>query len=77
MSRSLFKGPNIDSSINLKEKKIKILKKNLIILPEYLNKTVYVYNGKQFIKLIIKDNMIGYKFGEFVNTRSNFKYKKK
>ena len=78
MSRSLFKGPLIDSSSNTKtNKKIKLFNKNLIILPEHLNKTFSVYNGKKFITLNIKENMIGYKFGEFINTRSRYQYKKK
>jgi len=77
MSRSLFKGPVIGELFNLKnEKKIKILNKSFIILPEYLNKTVFIYNGKKQIKLTIQENMIGYKFGEFIHTRVRYKYKK-
>ena len=78
MSRSLFKGPTLGSFYNLKDNKnkIKIFNKSLIILPEYINKTVFVYNGKKFIKLIIQENMIGYKFGEFIHTRARYNYKK-
>jgi len=78
MSRSLFKGPLMSNSLNInKKKKIKLFNKNLIILPEHLNRTFKVYNGKTFIILTIKDSMIGYKFGEFIYTRSKYKYKKK
>lgn len=78
MSRSLFKGPLLNSSIELnKKKKIKIFNKNLIILPEYINNRFYIYNGKKFILLNITENMVGYKFGEFISTRAQYKYKKK
>ena len=78
MSRSLFKGPTFGLPFNLKENKnkIKIFNKSSVILPEYLNKVVFIYNGKKFIKLIIQENMIGYKFGEFIHTRARYKYKK-
>lgn len=78
MSRSLFKGPLISGLLNINTKqKIKLFNKNLLILPEYLNKTFEIYNGKKFIILNIKDNMVGYRFGEFINTRAKYKYKKK
>lgn len=78
MSRSLFKGPLINPFLKLEKKKqIKLFNKNLIILPEHLNHTFNVYNGKKFILLNIKETMIGYKFGEFINTRAKYQYKKK
>jgi small subunit ribosomal protein S19 len=78
MSRSIFKGPLINPFLKLeKNKKIKLFNKNLIILPEFLNHTFNVYSGKKFVLLDIKENMIGYKFGEFLSTRAKYKYKKK
>lgn len=77
MARSLFKGPLINSLVDLKQKKIKIIQKSLIISPDFINKDVFVYNGSKFIKLKVKEEMIGYKFGEFINTRARYKYKKK
>lgn len=78
MSRSIFKGPLINPFLNLeKNKKIKLFNKNLIILPEFLNHTFDVYSGKKFMLLNVKEDMIGYKFGEFIHTRSKYKYKKK
>lgn len=76
MSRSLLKGPFFKKKIIINNK-IKIFNKNLIILPEYVNKNIYIYNGKQFIKKQINDSMVGYKFGEFINTRKYNNYKKK
>jgi len=77
MSRSLYKGPIFGEPVDSKnKKKIYILNKNFTILPKYLSKTVFIYNGKKFIKLLIQENMIGYKFGEFIHTRAKYKYKK-
>ena len=36
---------------------------------EFLNRRVLIYNGLKFISIIIKENMIGHKFGEFVLTK--------
>ena len=74
MARSKIKGPF------LKKEQIQkniILNKNLIILPEYLNKRFNIYNGKMFINKQINESMIGYKFGEFISTRKQYFYKKK
>lgn len=78
MSRSKYKGPFFRVNlIEEKDKWIKIDNKNLIILPEYINKNVNVYNGKTFVNINITEKMIGYKFGEFINTRKKHIYKKK
>ena len=53
------------------------MNKNLTILPEYNNYSVSVYNGKIFINLIINNKMIGFKFGDFINTRKKHIYIKK
>lgn len=77
MSRSKYKGPFFKVNLLKKKQWMKIINKNLIILPEYSNHFVSVYNGKTFIKLEINDKMIGFKFGEFINTRKKHIYKKK
>ena len=78
MSRSLFKGPLLADSLNTNtHQKIQLFNKNLTILPEYLHKTFAIYNGKKFFKIKVKENMIGYRFGEFIFTRSKYSYKKK
>ena len=78
MSRSTNKGPFFNSNLIDENKKwIKIFNKNLVILPEYLNYIFSIYNGKTFIKVKITEEMIGYKFGEFINTRKRYIYKKK
>lgn len=83
MSRSKYKSAfmQYDLLTNLKENRKKekeILKtKNLLILPEYVDKFIKVYNGKKKINLKILKGMVGYKFGEFIYTKQKFIYKKK
>lgn len=77
MSRSKYKGPFFKLNFLKKKKWMKITNKNLTILPEYNNRSVSIYNGKIFINLIINEKMIGFKFGEFINTRKKHIYKKK
>ena len=77
MSRSKYKGPFFKVNLIKKKQWIKIINKNLTILPEYNNYSVSVYNGRTFITLKINNKMIGFKFGEFINTRKKHIYKKK
>ncbi len=80
MSRSQYKGPffRVHLIKNIKNKQwIKIYNKNLTILPEYINHFINVYNGKTFVNMKINEKMVGFKFGEFINTRKKHIYKKK
>jgi len=83
MSRSKWKGPYIDKkSINIlrQEKKnyIKqIVSRNTTILPKFVEKTFEVYNGTKFNEILVTEDMIGHKFGEFSATRKRFSFKKK
>ena len=77
MSRSKTKGPFFKVNLLKKKQWIKIMNKNLTILPEYNNYSVSIYNGKNFNNLNITNKMIGFKFGEFINTRKKHIYKKK
>lgn len=52
-----------------------VYKKNKIITPMHLNKKFLIYNGKDFQKLIVSKDMLGYKFGEFVMTRKIVTFK--
>jgi len=56
---------------------IKTNRRNSIIFPAFVGKTVQVHNGKDYTKITIIKEMIGHKLGEFVRTRKTFKYKKK
>ena len=45
-------------------------------MPKDIDSIFNIYNGKDFIKIKILKDMIGYKFGEFINTRKRYIYKK-
>jgi len=78
MSRSLKKGPFIESSL---EKKVLVMqgsgKKSVIktwsrrsmISPDFVGLTIAVHNGNKFIPVYVTENMVGHKLGEFAPTR--------
>ena len=78
MSRSVWKGFFITQNLLKKQKKIKknffkIWSRNSAIPSFLIGKTVLVHNGKQFNKVLITREKIGFKFGEFSLTRKYFK----
>jgi small subunit ribosomal protein S19 len=82
MARSLWKGPFIQElilkQVLLREKNYKLIKiwdRSSIIFPSFLGFNFEIYNGKKFIPILIKKNMIGAKFGEFILTRKTTKHK--
>jgi len=56
----------------IKSKNINLFK-NCKIVPILTNQTVKIYNGKKFYKFKITKKMVGYKIGEFVQTRTKQK----
>ena len=89
MARAVWKGPFIDEtllkkvlkvekeSIQKRLPKIMTWSRRSIILPQFLEKTVHVHNGSKMVPLVVSEEMIGYKFGEFVPTRTRAVFKKK
>ena len=83
MSRSKWKGPYIDTnSLDKKYQSNKnyikpIVARSTTILPQFIEKTFEVYNGKKFNEILVTEEMIGHKFGEFSTTRKRFSFKKK
>ena len=78
MSRSLKKGPYIDSrllekveALNKSNKKqvIKTWARACTISPEFVGHTFAVHNGNKFIPVYIQEAMVGHKLGEFAPTR--------
>lgn len=77
MSRSLKKGPYVDPNVIKKVtgKKpqetgtIKVWARASTIIPEMIGFTFGIYNGKDFIPVLIIEDMVGHKLGEFSPTR--------
>ena len=69
MSRSIWKGPFLDNFLFLKKKKNKICSRRSVIPSYLIGKMVLIHNGKIFKKIFINREKVGYKFGEFCNTR--------
>lgn len=68
---------NLYNQIILNKKILKTTKRNTIILPEFLDKIIYVYNGNTYKKIKITEDMIGTKLGQYIFTRKFCKYKVK
>ena len=78
MARSLWKGPFVDGYLLKKAETarasgrrdvIKTWSRRSTILPQFVGLTFGVYNGHKFIPVLVTENMIGHKFGEFSPTR--------
>ena len=79
MPRSIRKGPFIDTHLEKKVEKavaenskrpIKTWSRRSMILPEMVGLTIAVHNGRQHVPILISDQMIGHKLGEFAATRT-------
>jgi len=79
MARSIKKGPFIDhhlakkvaNSVETNNKRpIKTWSRRSMILPEMVGLTIAVHNGRQHVPILINDQMIGHKLGEFAQTRT-------
>ena len=49
---------------------IRIWSRRSVILPQFVGLTFGVYNGQKFIPVLVTENMVGHKFGEFSPTRT-------
>ncbi len=58
----------------LKNKPIKTHDRSLVVVPRMLGKTIGVHNGKEFIRVIIVEEMLGHRLGEFSMTRKIAKH---
>jgi len=79
VSRSLKKGPFIDHHLMKKvedavakneRRPIKTWSRRSTIFPEMVGLTIAVHNGRQHVPVLINENMVGQKLGEFVLTRT-------
>ena len=79
MARSVWKGPFVDGYLLKKAEKvraggrnevIKIWSRRSTILPQFVGLTFGVYNGQKHIPVLVTEEMVGHKFGEFSPTRT-------
>ena len=81
MARSIWKGPFVEGYVLKKAEKAKESGRNEVIkiwsrkstsLPQFVGLTFGVYNGKKHIPVLISEEMIGQKFGEYSPTRTYY-----
>ena len=81
MARSIWKGPFVEGYVLKKAEKvresgknevIKIWSRKSTILPQFVGLTFGVYNGRKHIPVLISEEMIGQKFGEYSPTRTYY-----
>ena len=79
MARSIWKGPFVDGYLLKKadtarssgrHDMIRIWSRRSTILPQFVGLTFGVYNGQKHIPVMVNEEMVGHKFGEFAPTRS-------
>ena len=79
MPRSLFKGPFVDTHLLKKVEKavesnerrpIKTWSRRSMVMPEMVGLTIAIYNGRQHVPVVINEDMVGHKLGEFAPTRT-------
>ena len=78
MPRSLKKGPFVDHHLMKKvevagsnsKKPIKTWSRRSMVLPEMVGFTIAVHNGKVHVPVLVNENMVGHKLGEFALTRT-------
>jgi len=79
MPRSIKKGPFVDHHLMKKvseavatnnKRPIKTWSRRSMILPDMVGLTIAVHNGRQHVPILVNDQMIGHKLGEFAATRT-------
>jgi small subunit ribosomal protein S19 len=79
MGRSAKKGPYVDPKLFMKVEKsmaagdrqpITTWARRCTIVPEFVGHTFMVHNGKAHIKVLVTEDMVGHKLGEFAPTRT-------
>jgi small subunit ribosomal protein S19 len=79
LARSVWKGPFVDGYLLKKAEKtrasgrkevIRTWSRRSTILPQFVGLTFGVHNGRKFIPVLVTENMVGHKLGEFSPTRT-------
>jgi small subunit ribosomal protein S19 len=77
--RSIKKGPFVDHHLMKKveeavasnsKRPIKTWSRRSMVLPDMVGLTIAVYNGRQHVPVLVTENMVGHKLGEFALTRT-------
>ena len=78
MPRSIKKGPFVDLHLQKKvdaaiveggRARLKTWSRRSMVIPEMVGMTIAVHNGREHIPLLISENMVGHKLGEFAPNR--------
>ncbi len=81
MGRSVWKGPFVDGYLLAKadaaresdrKQAIRTWSRRSTVLPQFVGLTFAVYNGKKFFPVLVTENMVGHKLGEFAPTRTYY-----
>ncbi|WP_319773159.1 30S ribosomal protein S19 [Breoghania sp.] len=81
MARSVWKGPFIDGYLLKKAEKVRTSGRNEVIktwsrrstiLPQFVGLTFGVYNGQKHVPVLVSEDMVGHKLGEFSPTRTYY-----
>ncbi len=81
MPRSVWKGPFVDGYLLKKaeashaegrKKPIKTWSRRSTVLPHFVGLTFQVHNGRKFIPVVISEDMVGHKLGEFAPSRTYY-----
>jgi len=79
MPRSIKKGPFVDEHLLNKvraametksRKPIKTWSRRSMVIPEMVGLTIAVHNGRDHVPILVNENMVGHKLGEFAVTRT-------
>ena len=79
MARSVWKGHFVDGYMLRKAQKavesgsrapIRTWSRRSTIMPQFVGLTFAVHNGRKFIPVLVSEDMVGHKFGEFAPTRT-------
>jgi len=79
MPRSVKKGPFVGGHLWTKamaargagsRRPIRTWSRRSVVMPEFVGLTIAVHNGRQHIPVLVTENMVGHKLGEFAATRT-------
>ena len=79
MPRSVKKGPFVDGHLWTNamaargagsRRPIRTWSRRSVVMPEFVGLTIAVHNGRQHIPVLVTENMVGHKLGEFAATRT-------